>query len=153
MNLADWLNDFCMLMDYFWFDGQSALYLWNTGELLQLYLAGFLRKNLFGQKRQSMLKSDHKIGFFLHFEKFRYWFLLETYLNKNWCFYLIYCTKLMSRKILVLITRKAFNQLDCRILWSRISLDGMTGSHLFLHTGCGSQRLLKGCIVTENNIE
>ena len=33
-------------------------------------------------------KSDAKIGFFLYFEKFCHWFLLEMYLNKNW-----YCSE------------------------------------------------------------
>ena len=45
INWADWVNDFCMLMvmEYFWFYGQSTLYLLhlNAGWPVQLYLAGF----------------------------------------------------------------------------------------------------------------
>ena len=119
----------------------------------------FLGKILFGQKRQNMLKNDHKIGFYLYFEKFCRWFLLETYLNKNWYCYLFYCTNQISGEILVF-------ELLLERLWSHISPDRMTGSH-FLHGDsqkrkkistkfsivCGAQRLLKSCSVTEKSIE
>ena len=145
MNLADWLNDFCILIvkNNFWFDGKSTLYLWhlNAGGPLQLYLA-----------------VDSKIGFFLYIDKFCRWFLLETYLNKNW--YLFYCTNLIFGELSFLsYSWKGFQH---------IYSDGTTGSHWFfayrqiarrgkkfnqILIGCCSQRLLKGCSVTENSIE
>ena len=66
------------------------------------------------------------------------------------------------------IARKAFSQSDRKILWSHMSTDGMTESHLFIRVnrqpeeekksikfsiGCGAQRLLKSCSVTKNSIE
>ena len=79
---------------------------------------------------------------------------------------LLYKSNIWGNSCFWIIARKAFNQLDCRILWSHISPDRMTGSH-FLHGDsqkrkkistkfsivCGAQRLLKSCSVTEKSIE
>ena len=95
INWADWVNDFCMLMvmEYFWFYGQSTLYLLhlNAGWPVQLYLAGF---------PPPPKKKKKKKKKFFSIVKFCHWLLLEA-LNKIW-YYIFYCTNpSMSRKILI----------------------------------------------------
>ena len=63
------------------------------------------------------------------------------------------------------VAEKAFNKLDCRILWSHICPDGMTGSHWFFVMWTDSQKRKKisnkfaigygaqSCFVIENGIE
>ena len=67
-----------------------------------------------------------------------------------------------------IVPGKACNQLDCRILWSHISLNAITGSHWFFaitqiarrgkkltkfFIECCPQMLFKSCSVTENSLE
>ena len=124
INWADWVNDFCMLMvmEYFWFYGQSTLCLLhlNAGWPVQLYLAG------------SPPSKKKKVFSIL---KFCHWLLLEA-LNKIW-YYLFYCTNpSMSGKILIvelLLETLSTSQIAgfCDCWWNEspdISPDGMTGS-------------------------
>ena len=65
--------------DNIWFDGQSTLYLWQW---FHCGTTAVLSQSFQGKFHSG--KNDPKIEFFLYFEKFCYWFLLETDLNKNW---------------------------------------------------------------------
>lgn len=62
------------------------------------------------------------------------------------------------------ITRKAFKQLDCRIVWSHIFFDEMTGSQWRIARrrknistkfpiGCSALKVLKSCSLTKISIE
>ena len=56
VNWTDWLNDFCMLIvvEYFWFNGQSTLYPWHLNAALvfgQIFRTGFIWQK---QKWQNM---------------------------------------------------------------------------------------------------
>ena len=52
-----------------------------------------------GKNDKICLNNYHRWEFFLYFEKFCRWFLLEMFLNKKWYFYLFYCANLVSAEI------------------------------------------------------
>ena len=126
----------------------------------------FWGKFPFGQKWQKILKNDPRIEFYLCFETFCHWFLLEMYLSKSWYCYLFYCTNLISEEILVLELEQ--ERLSVRLQDSLITYTSWWNDWITLlfafrqivrrgkkiaakfSIGCGAQRLLKSCSVTEN---
>ena len=69
--LIEWFLDADSDGMIFWFDCQSTIYLWHLRVLRDYYsctLTDFLGKILFGQKQQTMIENDPKIGFFYYFD-------------------------------------------------------------------------------------